>query len=88
MKTVSRIFRLLAIILGLLYLAALAIWAIGTFGLFGQQRDALSALFLIPLGLPWNRLGDGLTAGLFAPLVNIAILILLSRWMRRRARTR
>jgi len=26
---------------------------IGTFGLFGQEKDPLSAVFLIPLGLPW-----------------------------------
>ena len=32
---------------------------IGTFGLFGQEKDPLSAVFLIPLGLPWFIWVDG-----------------------------
>lgn len=66
-----------------LYLIALALLAIGTFGLFGQARDPLSAVFLIPLGLPWNLLADaaGLTgfwAMILAPLPNATILWWLS----------
>ena len=38
------------------YLIALALLVIGTFGLFGQERDPLSGVFLMPLGLPWNLL--------------------------------
>lgn len=41
-----------------LYLAALALRAIGSFGLFGQERDPLSGVFPLPLGLPWNLMLD------------------------------
>ena len=69
----------------LLYLIALALFLIGTFGLFGQERDPLSGVFLMPLGLPWNMLTGGLpepalpwAAGL-APLLNILILSIVCR---------
>lgn len=63
-----------------LYAAALFVWAVGTFGWFGQERDPLSGVFLVPLGLPWTMLADGAPdaalpwIGALAPLVNIAIL--------------
>ena len=69
-----------------LYAAALFIWAVGTFGWFGQERDPLSALFLVPLGLPWTILVIGAPdatlpwIGALAPLVNVAIL----RWLAQR----
>lgn len=67
-----------------LYLWALGIMAIGTFGLFGEERDPLSGVFLMPLGLPWNLLGDRLGLGgiwlaLAAPAINAAILFWLWR---------
>lgn len=89
----TRAFRIAMIIFGMLYVFALAILVIGTFGLFGQDRDPLSGVFLIPLGLPWNRLVDvfpqplwpWLAAG--APLINLIILAILSRvFARRRGR--
>ncbi|OBV10589.1 hypothetical protein I603_1802 [Erythrobacter dokdonensis DSW-74] len=63
---------------------ALALLAIGTFGLFGQERDPLSAVFLLPLGLPWNLVGDRIgLAGpwlpILAPGINAAILYWLWR---------
>lgn len=69
-----------------LYLAALALLGIGTYGWFGQERDPLSAVFLLPLGLPWNLIADRAGAGgamtaILAPLVNAAILLWL--WKRR-----
>ena len=42
----------------LLYLLALMLFLVGTFGWFGQERDPLSGIFLLPLGLPWNIVGD------------------------------
>lgn len=72
------------------YLAALALLAIGTFGLFGQERDPLSAVFLIPLGLPWNQfLPDGIPdtlrpwLAIGAPAVNIGLLGFVCRPFRR-----
>ena len=67
------------IIFTLLYALAMLLLAIGTFGWFGQERDPLSGVFLVPLGLPWNWLGDkaGLTGpvlAILAPAVNAAIL--------------
>lgn len=71
------------------YALALALWAVGTFGWFGQERDPLAGVFLMPLGLPWNVLGDreGLTGpalGLLAPAINAAILWGILRWWRGR----
>ena len=62
-----------------LYLAALILLTIGTFGWFGQEQDPLSAVFLIPLGLPWNILAgraglSGPLAGILAPLINAGVL--------------
>lgn len=72
-----------------LYLLALALFLIGTFGWFGQEKDPLSGVFLLPLGLPWNQFLGGtpdwvrawLAAG--APLVNVAILITACRIFKR-----
>ena len=68
-----------------LYVAALALLAIGTTGAFGQERDPLSGVFLLPLGLPWNLLLDrtgveGAAAMALAPLANAIILFLI--WKR------
>lgn len=67
-----------------LYLAALLLLALGTFGWFGQEEDALAAVFLLPLGLPWNiiadRLGFAGPANLIAaPAINASILLWLWR---------
>ena len=53
-----------------LYAIALALLAIGTFGWFGQEKDPMSGVFLLPLGLPWNLLLDRVL-GLDGPLVAI-----------------
>ena len=63
----------------LLYAVALSLLAVGTFGWFGQDRDPLSGVFLIPLGLPSVWLGDeaGLTGpalAILAPAINAGIL--------------
>lgn len=83
--------RLTIMILAGLYIVALAIFLIGTFGLFGEDRDPLSGVFLMPIGLPWNRmtglapeaLWPWLTA--LAPLVNIGLLAALCRWLANRS---
>lgn len=68
-----------------LYVMALALLAIGTFGWFGQDRDPLSAVLLVPLGLPWNIAADRLfglaspAVAVAAPLINLGILALLGR---------
>ncbi|RSK40787.1 hypothetical protein EJA01_00415 [Rhodovulum iodosum] len=80
---------IVTVIFVVLYLFALALLLIGTFGLFGQEKDPLSGVFLVPLGLPWNQFLGGfsdrwlpwLAAG--APLVNAAILITLCRIFKR-----
>lgn len=82
---VSKICRIGVLVFGLAYVAALALLAIGLFGLFGQERDPLSAVFLIPLGLPWNMHLDGFSdiarPWLMAatPLLNFIILTVLCR---------
>jgi hypothetical protein len=72
-------------VFALLYLAALALFAIGSLGLFGSERDPLAAVFLMPLGLPWNLLSDPLPEALYpwlgagAPLVNLLLLWIICR---------
>ena len=68
-----------------LYVGAVFLLLVGTFGWFGQETDPLSGIFLLPLGLPWNILADGLgingvAIGIGAPLINAAILLWL--WKR------
>lgn len=74
----------------LLYLAALGLFAVGTYGLFGAERDPLSGVFLLPLGLPWNQLLDAFPSTLLpglaaaAPLVNLLVIWLVCRALGRR----
>lgn len=84
MNALSKLFGWAAVIVGLLYIFALGLWAIGTYGLFGQAQDPLSGVFLIPLGLPWNRMGDGPEVMVAAPAANVVILWLLSSLFRKR----
>jgi hypothetical protein len=75
---------------GVFYLMALALLLVGTFGLFGQQRDPLSGIFLLPIGLPWVLLTDGFPEtwrpwlASMAPALNLVILTLLCRRTKRR----
>lgn len=76
-------------IVGVLYLVALALLLIGTFGLFGQERDPLSGIFLIPLGVPWVLWIEGLSDSLkpwfaaLSPILNIVILAAACRYIGR-----
>lgn len=85
----SRICRWSVVVLGAAYAFALAIYLIGTFGLFGQVRDPLAGVFLVPLGLPWNRAIDSLPEATWpwlaaaAPLINLGILATLCRFSSR-----
>ena len=78
--------RLLLVGFGIAYLLALGVLVTGTFGLFGNERDPLSGVFLLPLGLPGNlaadRLPDGLlrvAAAVVAPLINLTLLFAACR---------
>jgi hypothetical protein len=59
---------------------ALGLLAVGTFGLFGSERDPLAAVFLLPLGLPWQLWVDHAPEpfwpwlAMLAPLVNLLLL--------------
>jgi hypothetical protein len=82
--------RTVAATVAVLYAVALGLFAIGAWGLFGQPRDPLAAVFLLPLGLPWNRMLDPFPAAWVpwlvaaAPIVNLAILATLCRVIRKR----
>ncbi len=86
----GRICSLVAGAFALLYVLALALLAIGTFGLFGQERDPLSGVFLVPLGLPWSLFLGGAPEGLrpwlamAAPGINLLLIIVLCRRVHRR----
>lgn len=80
MKWTFRIFLIL-------WLLALFLLAVGTFGWFGQEKDPLSGVFLLPLGLPWILLADKLglastAVGVLAPGINLALIYWL--WKRQR----
>jgi hypothetical protein len=75
----------------LAWAAALAIYGIGALGLFGQSPDPLAGVYLILLGLPWNRAVDVAPEPLWpwlaaaAPLLNLLLLAGLCRFARRRS---
>lgn len=61
-----------------LYVVSVLLLVVGAAGMFGAEEDPLSAVFLLPLGLPWNVLADrlglaGVASLLMAPLINGAI---------------
>lgn len=70
---------------GAVYLIALGLLVVGTFGLFGQERDPLSGVFLLPIGLPWNLFLDGFGEDVrpflaaAAPALNLLILSWICR---------
>ena len=80
-----RFCRLWLLVFASLYLIALGILLIGTFGLFGQERDPLSGVFLMPLGLPWNQLVNLFPEPVWpwlaaaSPALNLFILAVLCR---------
>lgn len=68
-----------------LYGLAVFLLLTGIFGWFGENKDPLSAAFLLPLGLPWNVLADqiglaGVSSLVLAPAINAGILYWL--WQR------
>lgn len=77
------------LVFAIAYAAALLLFAVGVFGLFGQERDPLSAVYLVLLGLPWNQLVDGAVDSTrpwlmsLAPLVNLLLLGVLCRFLSR-----
>ena len=85
----NRVLLVVLVLFAMAYTFALAILAIGTFGLFGQERDPLSGVFLMPLGLPWNlafssfpdALGPWLAMA--APAVNLALIYVVGRLLTR-----
>ena len=77
-RTITWIFGVLYAIVALLFLA-------GTYGWFGIEPDPLSAVFLIPLGIPWIWLipyaPEAMQPwlGLLAPAFNLLILMFTCR---------
>jgi len=68
-----------------LYGFSVLLLLIGTLGWFGQEKDPLSAVFLLPMGLPWNIIADrlgiaGVASLVAAPAINAGILYWL--WKR------
>lgn len=88
---ISSICKIVLFIFTLAYLVSLMVLLTGTFGWFGQEKDPLSAVFLVPLGLPWNQLVDLLPefmwpwAAAAAPVVNMIILAIICSSLERRA---
>jgi hypothetical protein len=74
---------LLVIGFAVLYALAAGLFIVGTFGLFGSPSGPLAGVFLVPLGLPWNRMLDVFpeplwpTLAILAPAVNLIILVLI-----------
>ena len=82
--------RWVVIVFAVLYAAAFLLFLIGTYGWFGSPQGPLAGIFLLPLGLPWNRLLGGLPsrvlplAAVAAPALNLLLLSGLCRWRARR----
>ena len=78
------------------YALALFLLAVGTWGWLGADRDPLSGMFLIPLGMPWilfigpvgkfDPFGGMSPAvlAMLAPAINSAILFSICSTLRRR----
>lgn len=83
----TRVCRVVVKVFAIAYVLALALFLVGVFGLFGQEEDPLSAVFLLPLGLPWIFFLDSIPdparvwIGAATPLLNLIILTLLCRVM-------
>ena len=86
----SRTCRFVLSAFAALYAAALVLFLIGTYGRFGSPQGPLAGIFVIPLGLPWNRLLGGLppavlpAAAVAAPALNLFLLWSLCRWRARK----
>lgn len=89
--TRNRVCRWVTVAFLALYAAALLLLAFGTFGWLGVERDPLAAVYLLPLGLPWNRFLDAFPAAWLpwlaaaAPLVNVVLLFAVCRAVNRRS---
>ena len=74
---------------GILYVLALLVFLISVLGLFGQERDPMSAVFLVMLGQPWIGFAEGLpetgriAALILSPAITLAILWAVSRMIGR-----
>lgn len=84
----KRVCRILTGAFALFWVLALAVLAIGTFGWLGQDRDPLSAVYLVILGLPWNRYIEGsspiaMAMLVLAPAINLFALALICRLLAR-----
>lgn len=84
-----KLWQAVILVFAALWMLALLVFAIGTFGWFGQERDPLSAVYLVLLGLPWNRVADisgsaGPLLAIVAPGVNMLLLVALCRFVSRR----
>lgn len=83
--------RVVLTLFGLAYAFAVVLLIVGTYGLLGQEKDPLSGVFLLPLGFPWVYLFDPpaddlkLTMAIAAPALNLALMLLICRVLRRRA---
>jgi hypothetical protein len=83
---VQRACSLVVIVFAFLYALAFGLFIVGRFGLFGSPSGPLAGIFLMPLGLPWNRMFDVFpeplwpTLAILAPTLNLVILVLICRW--------
>jgi hypothetical protein len=82
--------RLIVIGFSVMYALAAGLFVVGNFGLFGSPSGPLAGIFLLPLGLPWNRMLDIFpeplwpTLAALAPAMNLIILMLICRWSAQR----
>lgn len=85
----GRLCRFVTLAFLLLYIAALGLLAVGTFGLFGAEKDPLSGVFLVPLGVPWAMMIDAAPdaaapwLAMAAPALNLAIIAGICRLVNR-----
>ena len=84
----KRFVTICLMVFSLLYAVALGLFLIGNFGLFGNEPDPLAAVFLMPLGMPWNFWIDLFPESTWpwlaaaAPSLNCAALWIISKTVR------
>lgn len=86
--TMAKACRIVIWLFALAYLGATIVFAVGASGLFGVDRDPLAAVYLIPIGLPWNLAVDWIpvstqtTLAILAPAINLFLVAAACRWLR------
>ena len=80
------VMKIATILFALLYVFGLGLFAIVRFNLFSVETTDLSTMILEPLGKPWTDWFDQQIDIYGAPFINLMILVLITKLLKRRKR--